>query len=177
MDHFIHKAAWGLNAIFSSGDGFPRTCFLFCGGITDEQAYKRFLPTRQVQSAVWYSAASPRPHQCKYSSANNAGIRAGPVWSDERRRHESVAAPLRSGKPAVGIRGVRAPPLRHSTLRAVLPLQVDDIQGYPPGCTRMPAPSVLSAGRHHHSCCCQDVAEHARRSATPTSIHETPIGV
>ena len=51
MDDFIDKAAWGLNAIFSSGDGFPRTCFLFCGGITDEKAYKRFLPTRQAQIA------------------------------------------------------------------------------------------------------------------------------
>ena len=56
MNDFIDKAAWGLNAIFSNGDGFPRTSFLFCGGITDEQAYKRFLPTRQVPSRVWYSA-------------------------------------------------------------------------------------------------------------------------
>ena len=28
MNDFIDKAAWGLNAIFSNGDGFPRTCFL-----------------------------------------------------------------------------------------------------------------------------------------------------
>ena len=25
MNDFIDKAAWGLNAIFSNGDGFPRT--------------------------------------------------------------------------------------------------------------------------------------------------------
>jgi hypothetical protein len=74
MDDFIDKAAWGLNAIFSSGDGFPRTCFLFCGGITDEKAYKRFLPTRQVQSQVWYSAY---PHLTTKNVANNAAIRAG----------------------------------------------------------------------------------------------------
>jgi hypothetical protein len=74
MDDFIDKAAWGLNAIFSSGDGFPRTCFLFCGGIADEKAYKRFLPTRQVQSSVWYSAY---PHLTTKNIANNAAIRRG----------------------------------------------------------------------------------------------------
>jgi hypothetical protein len=74
MDDFIDKAAWGLNAIFSSGDGFPRTCLLFCGGITDEQAYKRFLPTRQVQSRVWYSAY---PYLSTKNIANNSLIREG----------------------------------------------------------------------------------------------------
>jgi hypothetical protein len=74
MNDFIDKAAWGLNAIFSNGDGFPRTAFLFCGGITDEIAYKRFLPTRQVQSRVWYSAY---PHLTTKNIANNAEIRRG----------------------------------------------------------------------------------------------------
>jgi hypothetical protein len=74
MNDFIDKAAWGLNAIFSSGDGFPRTKLLFCGGITDEKAYKRFLPTRQVQSRVWYSAY---PHLTTKNLANNAEIRRG----------------------------------------------------------------------------------------------------
>lgn len=74
MNDFIDKAAWGLNAIFSNGEGFPRTSFLFCGGITDEKAYKRFLPTRQVQSRVWYSAY---PHLSTKNIANNAAIRKG----------------------------------------------------------------------------------------------------
>jgi hypothetical protein len=74
MNDFIDKAAWGLNAIFSNGDGFPRTAFLFCGGITDEQAYKRFLPTRQVASRVWYSAYKSLSTK---NIANNAEIRAG----------------------------------------------------------------------------------------------------
>jgi len=74
MNDFIDKAAWGLNAIFSNGDGFPRTNFLFCGGIMDEIAYKRFLPTRQVQSRVWYSAY---PHLTTKNIANNAEIRSG----------------------------------------------------------------------------------------------------
>mgnify|MGYP000524711700 CR=1 FL=1 len=74
MDDFIDKAAWGLNAIFSNGDGFPRTAFLFCRGITDEKAYKRFLPTRQVQSNVWFSAY---PHLTTKNIANNEAIRRG----------------------------------------------------------------------------------------------------
>ena len=74
MNDFIDKAAWGLNAIFSNGDGFPRTSFLVCGGITDEKAYKRFLPTRQVQSRVWYSAY---PHLTTKNINNNAEIRQG----------------------------------------------------------------------------------------------------
>ncbi len=56
QNDFIDKAASGLNAIFSNGDGFPYTRFLVLNGIRDEQAYKRFLPTRQVLSQVWYSA-------------------------------------------------------------------------------------------------------------------------
>jgi hypothetical protein len=74
MNDFIDKAAWGLNAIFSNGDGFPTTACLFCKGITDEKAYKRFLPTRQVQSSVWYSAY---PHLTTKNVANNEAIRKG----------------------------------------------------------------------------------------------------
>jgi hypothetical protein len=74
MNDFIDKAAWGLNAIFSNGDGFPTTNYLFCRGITDEKAYKRFLPTRQVQSSVWYSAY---PSLTTKNIANNEAIRRG----------------------------------------------------------------------------------------------------
>jgi hypothetical protein len=74
MSDFIDKAAWGLNAIFSNGDGFPRTWYLFFGGITDEQAYKRLLPTRQAPSNVWYSAY---PHLTTKNIANNEAIRKG----------------------------------------------------------------------------------------------------
>jgi hypothetical protein len=74
MNDFIDKAAWGLNAIFSHGDGFPTTAYLFCRGITDEKAYKRFLPTRQVQSSVWYSAY---PSLTTKNIANNEAIRRG----------------------------------------------------------------------------------------------------
>jgi hypothetical protein len=74
MNDFIDKAAWGLNAIFSNGDGFPTTSCLFCQGITNEKAYKRFLPTRQVESNVWYSAY---PQLTTKNIANNEAIRRG----------------------------------------------------------------------------------------------------
>jgi hypothetical protein len=72
MNDFIDKSAWGLNAIFSNGDGFPKTRFLFFGGIKDEQAYKTFLPTRQIPTQVWYSAY---PHLSTENIQNNAQIR------------------------------------------------------------------------------------------------------
>jgi hypothetical protein len=72
QDDFIDKAASGLNAIFSSGDGFPYTRYLACIGIRDEQKYKRFLPTRQVPSQVWYSAY---PQLSVINVNNNAQIR------------------------------------------------------------------------------------------------------
>jgi hypothetical protein len=74
MNDFIDKAYWGLNAIFSSGDGFPKTRWLFFGGIQDELAYKTFLPTRQIATQVWYSAY---PHLSTVNIQNNARIRAG----------------------------------------------------------------------------------------------------
>jgi hypothetical protein len=74
MNDFIDKAYWGLNAIFTSGDGFPKTRWLFFGGIQDEQAYKTFLPTRQIATQVWYSAY---PHLSTVNIQNNALIRAG----------------------------------------------------------------------------------------------------
>ncbi len=86
MNDFIDKAAWGLNAIFSNGDGFPRTSYLFCGGITDEQAYKRFLPTRQVQGRVWYSAY---PNLSTKNIANNAAVREGLFGSLSREETEA----------------------------------------------------------------------------------------
>lgn len=73
MNDFIDKAFWGLNAIFTNGEGFPKTRWLFFGGIQDEQAYKRFLPTRQIPTQVWYSAY---PNLSTVNIKNNSLIRA-----------------------------------------------------------------------------------------------------
>ena len=74
MNDFIDKAAWGLNAIFSNGDGFPRTAYLFCGGSPTNKPTSEFLPTRQLPSRVWYSAYKGLSTK---NIANNAEIRAG----------------------------------------------------------------------------------------------------
>jgi hypothetical protein len=74
MDDFIDKVAWGLNAVFSNGVGFPRTNWLIQDGAHDEQAFKAVLRRRQVPTQVWYSAY---PHLTALNIENNARIREG----------------------------------------------------------------------------------------------------
>jgi len=74
MGDFIDKVAWGLNAIFSNGIGYPRTNWLFCDGAWDEEAFKHYIHTHQLPVHVWYSAYG------NLTNANieqNARIRAG----------------------------------------------------------------------------------------------------
>lgn len=56
MDDFIDKVAWGLNAVFSNGIGYPRTVLLFWRGARDEEPFKNNLRNHQVPNQVWYSA-------------------------------------------------------------------------------------------------------------------------
>lgn len=74
MDDFIDKVAWGLNAFFSNGVGFPKTSWLIFGGAKDEQAFKDYLRIHQIPTQVWYSAYD---HLIALNIANNAKIRAG----------------------------------------------------------------------------------------------------
>ncbi len=74
MDDFIDKVAWGLNLVFSNGQGYPETAWLLCRGAKDERAFKGYLRTRQVPTQVWYSAY---PELTAVNIANNAAIRAG----------------------------------------------------------------------------------------------------
>ena len=76
----------GLNAIFSNGDGFLRT-FLFCGGITDEKAYKRFLPTPRSKRGLVQRLSSPddeeprtTPKSVKAVGPAQCGRHAGRGW-------------------------------------------------------------------------------------------------
>ncbi|HEY2788463.1 MAG TPA: hypothetical protein VGI72_03350 [Gaiellales bacterium] len=74
MGDFIDKVAWGLNAIFSNGVGYPRTNWLFCDGAWNEEAFKHYIHTHQLPAHVWYSAYG------NLTNANieqNAQIRAG----------------------------------------------------------------------------------------------------
>jgi len=74
MDDFIDKVAWGLNAVFSNGNGYPRTNWLVRDGAKDEQTFKNYLRAHQVLTPVWYSAY---PGMTAVNVENDAAIRAG----------------------------------------------------------------------------------------------------
>ena len=74
MDDFIDKVAWGLNAVFSNGVGYPRTRWLIKDGAKDELAFKSYIRAHQVPSPVWFSAY---PNLTAVNISNNAQIRAG----------------------------------------------------------------------------------------------------
>ncbi|PSB24115.1 hypothetical protein [Stenomitos frigidus] len=74
MNDFINKVAWGLNAVFSNGVGYPKTRWLVLDGAKDEQAFKAFLRQRQIVTQVWYTAY---PQLTAVNLENNAAIRAG----------------------------------------------------------------------------------------------------
>lgn len=74
MNDFINKVAWGLNAVFSNGVGYPKTRWLVLDGAKDEQAFKAFIRERQIATPIWYSAY---PNLSAINLGNNAQIRAG----------------------------------------------------------------------------------------------------
>ncbi|CAM5662633.1 hypothetical protein SCANM63S_04368 [Streptomyces canarius] len=74
MDDFIDKVAWGLNAVFSNGRGYPRVRWLVLDGAGDEQAFKNYLRCHQVPTQVWYSAYDT---STAHDLDTNARIRAG----------------------------------------------------------------------------------------------------
>ncbi|MBW4469890.1 MAG: hypothetical protein KME45_05740 [Stenomitos rutilans HA7619-LM2] len=74
MNDFINKVAWGLNAVFSNGVGYPKTRWLVLDGAKDEQAFKAFLRQRQMVTQVWYTAY---PQLTAVNLSNNAALRAG----------------------------------------------------------------------------------------------------
>jgi len=76
MDDFIDKVAFGLNASFSHGVGFPRTRWLFFEGARREEEFKDYLRAHQVPTPVWYSAYGQLSAR---NLANNALIRSG-LW-------------------------------------------------------------------------------------------------
>jgi hypothetical protein len=73
-DDFIDKVAWGLNASFSNGVGYPRTRFLFFEGARREQEFKDYLRRHQIPTQVFYSAYD---QLSAVNIENNALIRSG----------------------------------------------------------------------------------------------------
>ena len=74
MDDFIDRLAWGLNLVFSNGVGYPSTRWLILGGARDETAFKHYLRSHQIPTAVWYSAYDRLPAR---NVDANQQIRAG----------------------------------------------------------------------------------------------------
>ncbi|MGW4599423.1 hypothetical protein ACWEOA_29660 [Streptomyces sp. NPDC004457] len=85
MDDFIDKVAWGLNAVFSNGRGYPRTRWLVLDGAGDEQAFKNYLRCHQVPTQVWYSAYdTSTAHDLDINARIRAGLfgRLGPAETE-----------------------------------------------------------------------------------------------
>jgi hypothetical protein len=74
MDDFIDKVAWGLNAAFSNGQGYPDTRWLVLDGAHDEQNFKNYLRRHQLMIQVWHSAY---PGLTAVNIENNAAVRLG----------------------------------------------------------------------------------------------------
>ncbi|MGY1706525.1 hypothetical protein ACI79C_18310 [Geodermatophilus sp. SYSU D00697] len=74
MDDFIDKVAWGLNAIFSNGLGYPRTVLLLWRGARDEERFKDHLRNHQALNHVWWSAYEDLT---ALNAGSNAAIRRG----------------------------------------------------------------------------------------------------
>ena len=75
-DDFVDRVPFGLNLVFSNGQGWPPTKFLAFGGARDEQAFKLYLRDHQVRTHVWYAAA-PYRGLTAVNLSRNSKIRAG----------------------------------------------------------------------------------------------------
>ena len=56
MDDFINKVAFGLNATFCAGIGYPRTKWLVLKGRKNEELFKNYLRRHDLPTEVWYNA-------------------------------------------------------------------------------------------------------------------------
>lgn len=74
MVDFVDKVAWGLNLVFSNGQGYPKTDLLVLEGARDEERFKDYIGNHQFQTQVWHS---PYPNLTAVNIANNEKIRAG----------------------------------------------------------------------------------------------------
>jgi hypothetical protein len=56
LGEFVDRAAIGLTAVWSNTIGFPPTRNLVQEGASNEQRFKQFARSAQIQTQVWYSA-------------------------------------------------------------------------------------------------------------------------
>ncbi len=74
MVDFIDKVAWGLNLIFSNGEGYPLTRWIVHDGAKKEQNFKDYLGNHQIENQVWFTAY---PRLTAVNIANNEAIHDG----------------------------------------------------------------------------------------------------
>jgi hypothetical protein len=74
MVDFIDKVAWGLNLIFSNGEGYPQTRWIVHEGARKEQRFKDYLGNHQIENQVWFTAY---PQLTAVNIANNEAIHDG----------------------------------------------------------------------------------------------------
>lgn len=74
LGEFVDRAAIGLTAVWSNTIGFPPTRNLVQEGASNEQRFKQFARSAQVQTQVWYSAY---PNVTLSDVQRHTAIRAG----------------------------------------------------------------------------------------------------
>lgn len=72
LGDFIDKSGWGLSAIWSNSEGFPKTKFLFTGGAYNEEQFLAWSRYYQVPTQFWFSAY---PSLSTKNIINNSYIR------------------------------------------------------------------------------------------------------
>lgn len=86
LDDFIDKASFGLTAVWSNTQEFPRTFLLFWQGAEDGDRFKAWARDKQFHTNVWYSAY---PSLTVETIDNNSSIREELFTSlDETATHE-----------------------------------------------------------------------------------------
>jgi hypothetical protein len=74
MDDFINKVGWGLNFVFGSGFGYPRTRWIVFDGAKNELRFKDTNRNHQIATQVWYKAY---PGLTAFDLARNIRVRKG----------------------------------------------------------------------------------------------------
>jgi hypothetical protein len=86
MDDFINKVAFGLNAVFSNGIGYPSTRWLLLDGAKDEQKFKHFIRRHELATEVWYDAhAGLNADDLRRNTCIRQGIEAATLTGNQAR--------------------------------------------------------------------------------------------
>lgn len=115
LEDFVAKANTGLTGVWSNTEGFPRARFLFFGGASDGDRFKRWARTQQVPSLFWYSAYPKlNTGRIRINSKIRQGL-AHAVTESEARDWLSLFGSLpRSAGAPPSRRFSVLPPMKHS---------------------------------------------------------------